>query len=71
VKIDRGETQPVGRPRKYRIDLLNIGQSMTLAYDDVPNVLSCKQSISAYEIRYGRRFTITASAVGMKVQRTL
>ena len=64
-------TQPVGRPRRYRVDLLNIGQSMTLPYEDVPNVLSCKQSISAYERHSGRRFKLTTSPAGIKATRTL
>ena len=66
IKPDLG---PVGRPHKYPVHLLNIGQHMTV--DHTNNTLSARQAIAAYGKRAGRRFTIAASPAGLKVTRTL
>ena len=60
----------IGKPNKYPIHLLNIGESMTLERDGL-NVLSMKQSVGAFARRHGRRFEMRQNVAGYKIKRLI
>ena len=60
---------PYGRPTKYPVGRLNIGQTMVLEYGR--NVVSMKQSILAHAKRHGKQFRLITTAAGLKVVRVL
>jgi hypothetical protein len=64
-----GIKQRIGRPNKYPVHVLNVGQTMTIP--DITNVLSFKQSIAGYEKRHGARFELVATPGGYRVRRVL
>ena len=61
---------PVGRPHKYPVHLLNIGQTLTVDHT-ISNPLSARQAIAAYGRRSGRRFEVGFTPAGMSVKRIL
>lgn len=63
------DKQRVGRPSKYPVGSLNIGQSMTLSVDN--NALSIHQSIKAYGLRHGTRYEVASTMAGLVVKRVL
>jgi len=62
---------PVGRPRRYPVDLLNVGQVMTIPIEDVTNVLSFKQCVGAHARKTGKKFEIVRTIGGYRINRTL
>ena len=69
VRKIRPPVGPAGRPRRYPVNVLNVGQQMRLEMPE--NVVSCKQSIWAYGVRSGRRFEVRATGGGLIVRRVL
>lgn len=65
----RPEPGPVGRPRKYYVGHLNVGQQARLEYDK--NITSMKQSINAYAIRAGKKFVLTSEPACLLVRRVI
>ena len=61
----------LGRPHKYPVNLLNVGQVMTLPHDAGFNPASAKQAITMYARRHGRQFVVSGSVGGLRVQRVL
>jgi hypothetical protein len=66
----KGTPRAIGRPIKYAVHLLNIGQSMTLPYEGL-NVISAKNAIMRLGKRRGMIFKFGASAGGLLVTRAL
>ena len=58
-----------GRPTKYPVHLLNVGQQVTLEWPG--NIVSMKQSISAYARRHNKQFKLISTIGGLKVSRVL
>ena len=61
----------VGRPNKYRVDILNIGQGITIPYETSAEIPSIKQAIHAYGRRHGKRFAIAGAVEGLKIKRLI
>jgi len=66
IKPDK---QKIGRPTKYMVNVLNVGQIMTIPWGD--NILSMKQSIAGYANRHGRSFELKSTTAGLKVKRLI
>jgi hypothetical protein len=62
---------PVGRPRRYQVDVLNVGQAMTVPAEDIVNVLSFKQCVEAHARKTGKKFVVTRTLTGYRINRTL
>jgi len=62
--------QAVGRPCKYPVHVLNIGESMVLDRENL-NVLSMKQSVMAYARRHGKQFELRQALEGYKIKRII
>ena len=62
---------PVGRPHKYPVHLLNIGQTLTVPHGSEAQNISAKQSVNAYGIRAGRQFTSRTTPAGIVFTRIL
>lgn len=60
----------VGRPAKYPVHVLNVGEIMILPIIN-DNVPSMRQSISAYGRRKGKRYETLIVVAGLRVKRTL
>lgn len=58
-----------GRPTKYAVGLLNVGQQMTFEWPS--NILSMKQSIEAYARRHGTRYEMKDTHAGLVVRRVI
>ena len=71
VKPPKKEVGAIGRPHKYPVHLLNINQHMTIPFSTEAANISAKQSVAAYGIRSGRRFTVKASPAGLVFTRVM
>jgi hypothetical protein len=71
VKIIRNAVREIGRPRKYMINLLNVGQSMIFPWDEITDVLSFKQCVQSYSRRSQRKFKTDNVGIGIKVSRIM
>lgn len=66
------ENRGPGKPLKYPVNLLNVGQEMTIPKDTLrKNPYSVRASVVAWAKRHGRTFKLTSSLAGLHVRRVM
>jgi len=70
ARIRPDAVRPVGKPCKYAVHLLNIGQQMTFPYEGL-NVVSAKNSMLRRAKRLGFVLEFKTSGAGLTVTRVL